>query len=482
LMARASGSPARDRFAVKARVMEPNDVRRALTRIAHEIVEHNKGTDDLVIVGIRTRGVPLAERLAQTIASFEGTHLPSGALDVSLYRDDVALRGPRNLEATTVPGDLDGRIVVLVDDVLYTGRTVRAAFDAVLDLGRPRAIRLAVLVDRGTPCSSGSTSDPPSKGIEDMMPKHLLSMDQLRAHDIATVLDTAESLQQVTDRPIKKLPTLRGRTICNLFYEASTRTRISFELAAKRLSADVINFSADSKSSVAKGESFKDTAWTLEAMGVDVIVVRHSSSGAPHQLARWVRARVINAGDGSHEHPTQALLDLYSMRERFKDLDGLRVAIVGDVAHSRVARSNVKGLVTMGAEVVLVGPPTLVPPQAAAWGATVCHDLDEVIADVDVCYLLRVQQERQSEQLLPSLREYAAVWGLNERRTARMRPDALVMHPGPMNRGVEIAAEVSESPRSIVLDQVRNGLAVRMSLLYLMLGSRPDTVDEGALA
>ncbi|MDQ4125616.1 MAG: aspartate carbamoyltransferase catalytic subunit [Actinomycetota bacterium] len=308
------------------------------------------------------------------------------------------------------------------------------------------------------------------------MIKHLLSMDQLGADDITRILDTAESLRQVTDRPIKKLPTLRGRTVCNLFYEASTRTRISFELAAKRLSADVINFSADSKSSVAKGESFKDTAWTIEAMGVDAIIVRHGSSGAPHQLSRWVKASVLNAGDGAHEHPTQALLDLYSIRERFKDLDGLKVAIVGDIIHSRVARSNVKGLVTMGADVVLVGPPTLVPPEHAAWGATVCYDLDQVIADVDVCYLLRVQQERQSEQLFPSTREYAALWGLDSKRMARMKPEALVMHPGPMNRGVEIAADVSESPRSIILDQVSNGLAVRMSLLYLMLGGQDEEV------
>lgn len=309
------------------------------------------------------------------------------------------------------------------------------------------------------------------------MIKHLLSMDQLSPGDITQILDTAESLRHVTDRPIKKLPTLRGRTVCNLFYEASTRTRISFELAAKRLSADVINFSADSKSAVAKGESFKDTAWTLEAMGIDAIVVRHSSSGAPHQLAQWVKASVLNAGDGSHEHPTQALLDLFSIREHFKDFEGLKVAIVGDVLHSRVARSNVRGLVTMGAEVTLVGPPTLIPREATTWGAAVNYDLDAVIEDTDICYLLRVQQERQSEQLFPSLREYAALWGLDAARLARMRPESLVMHPGPMNRGVEIAAEVSESPRSIILDQVANGLAVRMSLLYLMLGGR----EEGGL-
>ena len=304
------------------------------------------------------------------------------------------------------------------------------------------------------------------------MHKHLLSMDQLSAEDITTILDTAESLRQVTSRPIKKLPTLRGRTVCNLFYEASTRTRISFELAAKRLSADVINFSADSKSSVAKGEGFKDTAWTLEAMGVDAIIVRHGSSGAPHQLSKWVKASVINAGDGSHEHPTQALLDLYSIREHFKDFDGLKVASVGDIVSSRVARSNVKGLVTMGADVTLVGPPTLVPPEAANWGVTVTSDLDAVLPELDICYLLRVQKERQSEQLFPSLREYAALWGLDAVRLAKMRPESLVMHPGPMNRGVEISAEVSESPRSIILDQVANGLAVRMSLLYLMLGGR----------
>lgn len=307
------------------------------------------------------------------------------------------------------------------------------------------------------------------------MSKHLLSMDQLTAPDIVQILDTAESLRSVTDRPIKKLPTLRGRTVCNLFYEPSTRTRISFELAAKRLSADVINFSADGKSSVAKGESFKDTAWTLEAMGVDAIVVRHQASGAPAQLSRWVKASVINAGDGAHEHPTQALLDLFSIREHFKDLEGLRVAIVGDILHSRVARSLVKGLVTMGADVVLVGPPTLIPADGADWGTAISFSLDRVIGEVDIAYMLRVQRERQEEQLFPSLREYASIWGLDARRAAKMKPEALIMHPGPMNRGVEIAADVSELPRSIILEQVANGLAVRMSLLYLMLGGRDET-------
>ncbi len=306
--------------------------------------------------------------------------------------------------------------------------------------------------------------------------KHLLSMDQLGRDDIVEILDTADSLRHVTDRPIKKLPTLRGRTVCNLFYEASTRTRISFEVAAKRLSADVINFAADAKSSISKGESLKDTAWTLEAMGVDVIVVRHWSSGAPQQLSNWVRSSVINAGDGQHEHPTQALLDLFTIREHFKEFEGLSIGVVGDVLHSRVARSLVKGLVTMGATVTLVGPPTLVPPAIRAWGAKVTTDLDSVIGDLDICYLLRVQRERQEDQYFPSTREYSELWGLDAARAARMKRDALIMHPGPMNRGVEIGADVSESPRAIIVEQVANGVAVRMSLLYLMLGGEQSEV------
>jgi aspartate carbamoyltransferase catalytic subunit len=308
--------------------------------------------------------------------------------------------------------------------------------------------------------------------------KHLLSMDQLDRDQIVQILDTAGSLRQVTDRPIKKLPTLRGRTVCNLFYEASTRTRISFEVAAKRLSADVINFTADAKSSVSKGESLKDTAWTLEAMGVDAIVVRHWSSGAPHQLSRWVGGSVINAGDGQHEHPTQALLDLFTIREHLKDFEDLKVAIVGDILHSRVARSLIKGLVTMGAQVVLVGPSTLVPQQMSEWGVTVARDLDAVIGDVDICYLLRVQRERQSDQHFPSAREYSELWGLDARRVRFMKPDALIMHPGPMNRGVEISADVSESPRALIVEQVANGVAVRMGLLYLMLGGENAEVSR----
>jgi len=303
--------------------------------------------------------------------------------------------------------------------------------------------------------------------------KHLLSIDQLSPSQIELVLHTADSFREVGTRTIKKVPTLRGRTVCNLFFEPSTRTRISFELAAKRLSADVINFTGDARSSLSKGESFKDTAQTLQAMGVDAIVVRHSSAGAPLRLSRWVEASVINAGDGAHEHPTQALLDLYSIREHFPSFDGLRVGIVGDILHSRVARSDVAALTKMGSQVTLVGPPTLIPPAIEGWGATVSYDLEEVLPKLDVVYLLRVQKERQNEQLVPSLREYAAFWGLDRRRVALMAPEAIIMHPGPMNRGVEIAADVADLDRSIIIDQVTNGVAVRMSLLYLMLGA-PD--------
>ncbi|HEY3210850.1 MAG TPA: aspartate carbamoyltransferase catalytic subunit [Actinomycetota bacterium] len=311
--------------------------------------------------------------------------------------------------------------------------------------------------------------------------KHLLSINQLSREDVLRVLDTAESFREVGTRVIKKVPALRGRTVVNLFYENSTRTRISFEIAAKRLSADVINFST-SGSSVAKGESLKDTALTLQAMGADAIVIRHSSSGAPHTLSRWVTASVLNAGDGTHEHPTQALLDLFTIREHFPSFEGQRIAIVGDVRHSRVARSLTFAMTKMGAQVTLVGPPTLIPPEAPAWGAEVSHDLDEVLPKLDVCYMLRVQRERQRQQFFPSVREYSRLWGLSRARVDALADNALIMHPGPMNRGVEIASDVADLPRAVITDQVTNGIAVRMSLLYLMLGGDArrgtDAADE----
>ncbi len=305
------------------------------------------------------------------------------------------------------------------------------------------------------------------------MIKHLLSVNQLDREDVLRILDTAESFREVGTRVIKKVPALRGRTVVNLFYENSTRTRISFEVAAKRLSADVINFSTTG-SSVAKGESLKDTALTLQAMGADAIVIRHSSSGAPQTLSQWVTASVLNAGDGTHEHPTQALLDLFTIREHFPAFEALRMAIVGDVRHSRVARSLSFAATRMGMEVTLIGPPTLIPPEASSWGVDVSHDIDGVLPKLDVCYVLRVQRERQRQQFFPSVREYSRLFGLSRERVGQLPQHALVMHPGPMNRGVEIASDVADLPRAVITDQVTNGIAVRMSLLYLMLGGAAE--------
>jgi aspartate carbamoyltransferase catalytic subunit len=299
--------------------------------------------------------------------------------------------------------------------------------------------------------------------------RHLISAGDLTRQEALLILDTADELAQMAARPIKKLPTLRGRTVVNLFFEDSTRTRISFEAAAKRLSADVINFSAKG-SSVAKGESLKDTALTLEAMGADAVVIRHSASGAPYRLAGWVKGSVVNAGDGSHEHPTQALLDAFTMRRRLGRLDGLRVAIVGDVLHSRVARSNVLLLSTLGADVTLVGPPTLLPVAVGAWPCSVSYDLDATAGKSDVVMMLRVQQERMNAAYFPSVREYSRRYGLDAARMALLPEHAVVMHPGPMNRGVEIAAEVADSARSTIVEQVANGVSVRMAVLYLLLG------------
>jgi len=323
--------------------------------------------------------------------------------------------------------------------------------------------------------------------------EHLLGIDHLTADEVTTILDTAAGLADVAARPIKKVPVLRGRTVCNLFYEDSTRTRISFELAAKRLSADVLNFSAKG-SSVSKGESLKDTALTLEAMGVDAIVIRHSMSGAPRQLTRWVGAKVVNAGDGAHQHPTQALLDLYTIRAHLGRIEGVRVAVCGDIEHSRVARSLVQALTLLGAEVTLVGPPTLLPLHAATWGVTVSHDLDAVLPKLDVLYLLRVQTERMDprppggaaaragvrseragQQFFPSAREYARIWGVDRDRMARLPEGAIVLHPGPMNRGVEVTADVADAHERVITDQVRNGIAVRMAVLYLLLGGEEAT-------
>ncbi len=308
--------------------------------------------------------------------------------------------------------------------------------------------------------------------------RHLLSISDLNATEAVGILDTATELARISDGQVRKLPTLRGRTIVNLFAEDSTRTRISFEAAAKRLSADVINFSAKG-SSVSKGESLKDTAQTLQAMGADAVVIRHSASGAAQRLAdlEWMSGSVINAGDGTHEHPSQALLDAFTIRKHLgkggKDLAGLRVAIVGDVLHSRVARSNVLLLSMLGAQVVLVAPPTLLPVGIENWPATVSYDFDSVIPNVDAIMMLRVQTERMTDLFFPNTREYSRYFGLNSERMKLMSKHAIVMHPGPMNRGLEISADVADSARSVIVEQVTNGVNVRMAILYVLLAGGP---------
>jgi aspartate carbamoyltransferase catalytic subunit len=301
------------------------------------------------------------------------------------------------------------------------------------------------------------------------MKKDLLGIADLSKEEIYAILDTADAMREIGERPIKKVPTLRGKTVVNLFYEPSTRTRTSFEIAEKRLSADTLNI-AVAASSVLKGETLADTAMNIEAMSPDMIVLRHASSGACHLLSRICRSRIINAGDGMHEHPTQALLDAYTIRQHKKRLDGLKVVIVGDLLHSRVLRSNVLLLTKLGADVWLSGPPTLVPAGIEQLGVTVATSVDEAVAGADVVMMLRIQQERMQGAFFPSLREYFQVFGMTAARVKRAKPDVIIMHPGPMNRGVEIASDVADGPYSVILEQVANGVAVRMAVLYLLAG------------
>jgi aspartate carbamoyltransferase catalytic subunit len=301
--------------------------------------------------------------------------------------------------------------------------------------------------------------------------KDLLDIESLTAGEIVTVLDTARAFKAVGERAIKKVPALRGKTVVNLFVEPSTRTRISFELAEQRLSADIINFSAEA-SSFRKGETLKDTALNLQALNADFIVIRHSASGAPHFLSRVLDARIINAGDGAHEHPTQALLDVFTIRERKGKIDGLNVTILGDILYSRVARSNIWALTKLGAKVTLCGPSTLVPKTFEQMGCRVTYNVDEALRDADIIHLLRIQHERQRKTMFPGIGEYTQLYGLNKARLAKSKPDALIMHPGPINRGVEIDSEIADCERSLILEQVTNGLAVRMAVLFLLNGGK----------
>jgi len=309
------------------------------------------------------------------------------------------------------------------------------------------------------------------------MKKDLLGLQELSPEDIRLILQTAASFQEVSLRPIKKVPALRGKTVVNLFFEPSTRTRTSFELAAKRLSADIVNISPQA-SSLSKGETVLDTVRNLEALKIDILVIRHAAAGVPHLIARQAAAAIINAGDGAHEHPTQALLDLFTIQEKKGCIEGLTVAIIGDIAHSRVARSNIWGLTKLGARVIVCGPPTLIPPQIEELGVTVTHRLEEALRQADVLMLLRIQHERQEAMLVPSLREYRLRYGIDRDRLAIAKPEVLIMHPGPVNRGVELDSAVADGPYSVILDQVTNGLAVRMAVLYLVSGAPKVDAEE----
>ena len=306
-----------------------------------------------------------------------------------------------------------------------------------------------------------------------MQEKHLLGLEHYPVEDIVSIIDTAFSFREVLDRPIKKVPSLQGKTIVNLFFENSTRTRISFELALKRLSADTVNFSASS-SSLKKGESFKDTVQNIEAMKIDAVVMRHPDPGASLHLTKYVDAVVINAGDGTHEHPTQAILDMTSLQERFGKVKGLRIGIIGDIMYSRVARSNIYGLKKLGAEVILCGPTTLIPPHIESLGVRVTHDLDEVLDWADAIIVLRIQLERMDRGLFPSVREYRNLFGITSERLKKHNKEIVIMHPGPMNRGIEIDSSVADGKEAIILDQVLNGVASRMAILYLLLGGKPE--------
>ena len=308
--------------------------------------------------------------------------------------------------------------------------------------------------------------------------KDLLGLRELSAEEIRVILQTAESFREISLRPIKKVPALRGKTVVNLFFEPSTRTRTSFELAAKRLSADIVNIAAQS-SSLSKGETVLDMVRNLEALKIDILIIRHAAAGVPHLIARHATSSVINAGDGAHEHPTQALLDLFTIQEKKARIEGLNVSIIGDIAHSRVARSNIWGLTKLGARVTVCAPPTLMPPQIEQLGVHVTHKLDEAIHGADVLMLLRIQHERQEASLIPSVREYRLRYGLTRERLQAAKPEVLIMHPGPINRGVELDSSVADGPFSVILDQVTNGLAVRMAVLYLVSGA-PKVDEESA--
>ncbi len=492
---------------VMARLYDSDEVVQAIEDMAGKIAaKHGRG-GTFAIIGIANGGIRLGRRLAALLGAKLGREVPFGVLNAQFHRDDIGSRPiPKAFMRTDIPFDISDSTVILVDDVIGSGRTVRASINEVFDHGRPAKVELAMLCDRG---SRGLPLEPDYVGIrveaapdeqvlvslgevptesdcvkigaglpsplqdisgnevECWTRKDLVGIEELSREEIDLVHSLASSFKETLDRRQKKLPSLRGKTVVNLFMEPSTRTRVAFEIAAKRLSADVITMT-ESASSIVKGETLRDTAMNIQALNADMIILRHKSAGAAQYLASRLHVPVVNAGDGAHAHPTQALLDTFTLREKLgQDLSGKKITILGDILFSRVARSNIWALRKLGAKVTLAGPNTLVPRQFEEMGVEVVHDLRKALAGADAVMLLRIQHERQTSTLFPSLKEYTASFGLNKLRASWLKPGAIIMHPGPINRGVEIDSDLADSGQSVILEQVTNGIVCRMAVLYL---------------
>jgi aspartate carbamoyltransferase catalytic subunit len=505
-----------------ARLYDSNEIAQAVGSMADKIAAKHGTGGDFAIVGIANGGIALGHRLAAMLSRKLNLDVPFGVLNAQFHRDDIGSKPiPKAFMRTDIPFDINDMTIILVDDVIGSGRTARAAMNELFDHGRPAGVELAVLCDRGTHglpvvaefvginvdlaadeqvmvklSSEPSGTDCIMAGpgvpnplqniagseIECWTRKDFVEIETVTREEIDLIHSLAASFKQTLDRKQKKLPSLRGKTVVNLFMEPSTRTRIAFEIAAKRLSADVVTITP-SVSSVVKGETLKDTARNIEALNADMIVVRHKCAGAAAYLARILKLPVVNAGDGAHEHPTQALLDTFTIREHLgQDLTGRKITILGDILFSRVARSDIWALQKLGAKVTLAGPNTLVPQEFEKMGVEVVHDLRKALADADVVMLLRIQHERQSSSHFPSLKEYTASFGLNKLRASWLKPDALIMHPGPINRGVEIDSDLADSGRSLILEQVTNGIVCRMAVLYLCANAAAITrANEGGI-
>jgi aspartate carbamoyltransferase catalytic subunit len=492
-----------------ARLYDSNEIAGAIERMADAIAKDRAGGGAFAIVGIANGGIALGKRLAGILSRRLAREVPFGVLNAQFHRDDIGSRPiPKAFMQTDIPFDITDMAIVIVDDVIGTGRTARAAINELFDHGRPSLVEIAVLCDRDgrglpleakyaalkvdlaadeqvmvklSPEPSGSDCVMTGPGVPSPLQnisgsevecwshKDLVTIETLSREEIDLVHSLAASFKQTLERKQKKLPSLRGKTVVNLFMEPSTRTRVAFEIAAKRLSADVVTIT-QAVSSIVKGETLKDTAMNIQALNADMIVLRHKSAGAAAYLSHILRLPVINAGDGAHEHPTQALLDTFTMREHLgQDLSGKKITILGDILFSRVARSNIWAIGKLGAKVTLAGPNTLVPQEFEKLGSNVevVHDLKKALADADAVMLLRIQHERQTTSHFPSLKEYTASFGLNKLRASWLKPGAIIMHPGPINRGVEVDSDLADSGRSVILEQVTNGIVCRMAVLYL---------------